>query len=101
MNSELIETFITVANAGNITKSANLLFVSQATVSHRIKQLEEKVGVQLILRTKGSKQTNLTIAGKNFLPLAQKLVSSKRRDQYVSGTPSILRIVYRSRRQCK
>lgn len=71
MNSELIETFITVANVGNITKSANLLFVSQATVSHRIKQLEEKVGVQLILRTKGSKQTNLTVAGKNFLPLAQ------------------------------
>ena len=71
MNSELIETFVTVANAGNITKSADILFVSQATVSHRIKQLEEKLGVQLILRNKGSKQTNLTIAGKNFLPLAQ------------------------------
>lgn len=71
MNSELIETFVAVANAGNITKSADLLFVSQATVSHRIKQLEEKLGVQLILRNKGSKQTNLTTAGKNFLPLAQ------------------------------
>ena len=71
MNSELIETFVTVANAGNITKSADILFVSQATVSHRIKQLEEKLGIQLILRNKGSKQTNLTIAGKNFLPLAQ------------------------------
>ena len=71
MNSELIETFVVVANAGNITKSADRLFLSQATVSHRIKQLEEKIGVQLVLRQKGSKQTALTIAGKNFLPLAQ------------------------------
>lgn len=74
MNSELIKTFVTAANAGNITKSADLLFVSQATVSHRIKQLEETLGVQLILRSKGSKQTKLTIAGRNFLPLAQSWI---------------------------
>lgn len=71
MNSDLLETFVTVANSNNITKSAHHLFVSQATVSHRIKQLEEKLGVALLVRTKGAKQTELTLAGKNFLPLAQ------------------------------
>lgn len=71
MNSELITTFMTVANMGNITKSAEVLLVSQATISHRLKQLEEELGIQLILRTKGSKRTTLTATGKAFLPLAQ------------------------------
>lgn len=71
MNSELIETFAVVANAKNITKSAALLYVSQATVSHRITQLEDRLGVKLVVRNKGSKQTELTLSGKNFLPLAQ------------------------------
>lgn len=71
MNSELIETFVTVANMGNITKSADVLHVSQATISHRLKQLEMIIGSTLVLRCKGSKQTELTLSGKNFLPLAQ------------------------------
>ena len=71
MEKELIETFLTVAKVNNISKAANLLFVSQATVSYRLKLLEKKVGIPLILRSKGAKQTLLTPNGRRFLPLAR------------------------------
>lgn len=76
MEKELIETFLTVAKVNNISKAANLLFVSQATVSYRLKLLEKKVGIPLILRSKGAKQTLLTPNGRRFLPLAQSWLNT-------------------------
>ncbi len=48
---EQIELFIEVYNAGNITKAAEKLFVTQQSVSHSIKRLEEDVGRKLFVRT--------------------------------------------------
>ena len=47
-----IETFLMIVETKNITKTAENLFVSQPTVSHRLKLLEEELGVQLITRKK-------------------------------------------------
>lgn len=71
MNKDLIETFLTVSKVKNISKAANLLYVSQETVSYRLKILEDKVGAILVIRNKGIKRAELTLAGQNFLPLAQ------------------------------
>ena len=71
MEKELVETFLTVAKINNISKAAQLLYVSQTTVSYRLKLLEEKLGTKLIYRNKGSKRTSLTMQGKRLLPLAQ------------------------------
>ena len=38
MNYELIRNFVTVANTLNITRSSEILFVSQSTVSHLFRQ---------------------------------------------------------------
>ena len=71
MEKELIETFLIIAKVNNISKASKMLYVSQATVSYRLKLLEKKLGTPLIQRSKGTRQTLLTTNGRRFLPLAQ------------------------------
>jgi len=72
MTYEHIETFLTVVSLGNITAASNKLHVSQSTVSSRIQQLENELGIQLLLRQKGHHNVALTSYGKRFLPLASQ-----------------------------
>lgn len=53
MNITCVETFLTVIRTRTISQAANILYVSQSTVSGRLKQLEEELGVTLIERKKG------------------------------------------------
>ena len=48
MNLADIETFLMIVKTKNITKTADNLFLSQPTVSHRLKLLEEELKVKLI-----------------------------------------------------
>jgi LysR family cyn operon transcriptional activator len=48
---ELYRVFYIVAQAGSISRAAKELFISQPAVSQSIKQLEEKLGGQLFIRT--------------------------------------------------
>ena len=75
MNYELIQNFLTVAKTKNITHSAQILFVAQSTVSHRLQQLEDILGYQLIIRNKGRRMATLTERGKAFVPIAEKWMS--------------------------
>lgn len=50
MNLVDIETFLMIVKTKNITKTADNLFLSQPTVSHRLKLLEEELQVKLITR---------------------------------------------------
>ena len=75
MNYELIRNFVTVANTLNITRSAEILFVSQSTVSHRLQLLEAALGHDLIERGRGKRLASLTDQGKAFLPIAEKWLS--------------------------
>jgi len=72
MNQNNIDTFLTIVETRNITKTAESLFISQPTVSRRLRELEEEVGAQLIVRTKGVRQIELTSAGNRFIPIAQR-----------------------------
>lgn len=75
MNLADIETFLMIVKTKNITKTAETLFLSQPTVSHRLKSLEEELGVKLITRKKGYKQIELTTQGEEFIPIAERWVS--------------------------
>ena len=75
MNISEIETFLMIVKTKNITKTAENLFLSQPTVSHRLKSLEEELGVKLIARKKGHKQIELTSQGEEFIPIAERWVS--------------------------
>jgi DNA-binding transcriptional LysR family regulator len=67
-----IETFLTVANLHNLSVAANVLHVTQSTISHRISSLEDELGMILIERQKGHKQTMITTLGEKFVPVAQQ-----------------------------
>ena len=72
MTQDLIRNFLTVAKTRNITRTAELLFVSQSTVSHRLQLLEEETGHTLVSRGKGRREATLTQWGESFLPIAEK-----------------------------
>lgn len=75
MTFEVIETFLMAVRTKNITKTAEALFLSQPTVSHRLKSLEEELGLRLLNRKKGFKQIELTSSGEAFLPIAERWLS--------------------------
>lgn len=70
MNYEFVKTFVTLAQTQNITKAANRLYVTQSTISYRLKSLEAELGVTLFRRDKGFKQIDLTDHGQAFAKLA-------------------------------
>lgn len=67
-----IETFLTIVKAKSISKAADSLFVSQATVSQRLNALEEELGVALLERSKGIRVIKLTQKGEQFILIAHK-----------------------------
>ena len=72
MTYDLVKNFVTVARTGNITRTAEILFVSQSTVSHRLQLLEAETGHPLVDRGKGKRVATLTQWGTAFLPIAEK-----------------------------
>lgn len=75
MNLSEIETFLTIVNTKSITKTADILFLSQPTVSHRLNSLERELEFPLIIRKKGHKQVELTQKGQEFISIAERWMS--------------------------
>lgn len=71
-----IQAFLYVAKYKSFSVASREMFLSQATVSMRIKSLEEAVGVQLLRRNKN--QVRLTEAGQVFLRYAQDVLAVER-----------------------
>ncbi|WOT04956.1 LysR family transcriptional regulator [Shewanella youngdeokensis] len=69
---ELLESFIAVAESGNLSKAAEILCRTQSTISLQIKKLEESVGQPLLLRD--NKGVTLTESGKTLLNYAYKMI---------------------------
>ncbi len=72
MDYQDMAVFLSLVENRNISKTANLLYLSQSTVSHRLKQLEEELGCRLVERNKGKNTLALTESGKAFIPIAEK-----------------------------
>lgn len=75
MTIDEIETFLAIIETGSITAAANKLYVGQTTVSHRVRLLEDELGVSLFARQKGKRSVALTAAGENFIPIAHQWLS--------------------------
>lgn len=65
LDQETIRSFIKVAECQSFSRAAELLHKTTATISYRIKTLEESIGTQLFLRT--TRSVNLTPAGEYLL----------------------------------
>ena len=71
MNFDAIRTFLSLSETKNFNKTAQLLFISQPTVTMRIKSLEEELGQTLFIRD--NKSVELSPAGIHFLPYAMQI----------------------------
>lgn len=74
MNYGQLEAFVVLCETENITKTSEILYKTQPTISSRIKQLEDELGFLLIHRTKGKKSITITAKGYQFLHQAKKLL---------------------------
>lgn len=61
MELRVLNYFLTVARERTISKAAEVLHLSQPTLSKQLKDLEEELGVQLFIR--GNREISLTEDG--------------------------------------
>ncbi|ANS32510.1 hypothetical protein R1CP_39635 (plasmid) [Rhodococcus opacus] len=69
-----LRSFIVVAEELHFSNAARILYVTQPTLTHQIKQLEVDVGAQLLVRT--SRKVELTEAGREFLIRSRQILAS-------------------------
>ena len=67
-----VEVFLEISKTHNMTKAAENLFLSQSSVSHRLKRLENELGSPLITRQRGMRSLEFTPRGEAFIPLARR-----------------------------
>jgi DNA-binding transcriptional LysR family regulator len=67
-----VETFLRAAETLNFSETAKLIHISQPSVSHQIKTLEQDLGVKLFERSGAG--LRLTEAGRILLPWARRLL---------------------------
>lgn len=72
MELKWLEDFVTLAESSSFSRAAELRNVTQPAFSRRIKQLELWLGANLISRA--TVPAELTLAGRNFLPIAQDAI---------------------------
>jgi len=77
MDTDLLHTFIQVAQTGSFRAAATKLYVTQSAVSARIRLLEDGMGVALFDRNKHG--ATLTVAGSRLLQHAEKILSEWQR----------------------
>ena len=66
-----IEAFLSIAERGSFHRAATHLNLSQTALSHRMRKLEDDLGVELFTRT--TRQVALTPAGIELLPRARRM----------------------------
>ncbi|GHH98642.1 LysR family transcriptional regulator [Neobacillus kokaensis] len=72
MNIHNLEAFVYVVHFGSFNKAAKALFLSQPSISARIRSLESELNT-ILLKREGRK-SSLTEDGQNFFPHAEKII---------------------------
>lgn len=86
MDIVLARTFLAIVETGNFGKAADQLYVTQSTVSSRIKTLEDELGQPLFVRSKAG--ATLTRAGNTFKRSAEALIQVWERARQEIALPS-------------
>lgn len=72
MNLQQLTTFCTVLSEGSMTAAAEKLFLTQPAVSQQIRNLEEELGVNLLVR--GVRQVKSTLQGQLLFDYAKRIL---------------------------
>ena len=90
MELRVLNYFLTVAREGTISKAAEVLHLSQPTLSKQLKELEEELGVQLFIR--GNREISLTEdgvylqnRGKEILSLVSTTTLNLQKNEVIGG----------------
>lgn len=95
MELRILRYFLAVAREENITKAAELLHITQPTLSRQLAQLEEDVGVKLF--TRGARRVMLTDEGMLLRRRAEEIVDLAdktekeltERDELINGVVTV------------
>lgn len=91
-NSE-IESFLAICRHKTVSRAAEKLYITQSSLSIRLKTLEKELGGALFYRRKGSREMILTAAGSQFYELSiQYEALMKQMKQVCRKTPAYLRV---------
>ena len=71
-----VEGFLEVARLGSVSRAAEVLYVTQPTLTARLHSLEREMGARLFVRARQGMR--LTEAGRAFLPHAERAVRALR-----------------------
>ncbi len=86
MNLPSIKTFLAIAETGQLNRAAELLHVTQSTVTARLNKLENDIGQRLSHRRKSGAE--MTSAGFRFERYAQLMVDIWKQAQQETALPS-------------
>lgn len=94
MEVRVLEYFLAVAREQSISGAAEVLHLTQPTLSRQLKELEDELGKQLLIR--GSRRITLTEEGMLLRKRAEEIVSLVRRtrDEVMRSTEDISGDVY-------
>ena len=70
MTQTEIECFLSICRKKTISRAAEMLYITQPSLSARLKTLEKELGGELFNRKKGNREMTLTSVGKKFYKLA-------------------------------
>ena len=74
MRLEQLDAFVQVARLGTVSRAAEALFVTQPTLTARLKGLEQELATQLFVRS--GRGMRLSEAGRTFLPYAERALDA-------------------------
>src|SRR3954469_14445239 len=72
LDPDLLRAFVAVAEQRSFTRAATILNRTQSAVSMQIKRLEDRLGAEVLSRTKA--QVDLTAAGEGLLGYARRML---------------------------
>lgn len=88
MNIKQLETFVWIVRLGSFAAAAKRLYTTQSSVSARVQELEETIGVSLFDRT--HHRARLTPKGQELVPYAERLIALTSEICHRVGNPNSL-----------